>query len=204
MNTNVFLKSVIICVLFLGINSFKSDNALQPFTPEMKNQLSDTELKKVQFYLSDELILKREVSNGEVGVSTGEIQIVGGRYFQIIKIKKLTHGVCLNKLPNNTLRVEGKELQLNAEQLQTYFEHRIEVSFDTTSRTIPFSDYSSGMVPGFMVLAREGDKGKTVTDFDGKPFEILKGWKAKLLVKKQEQGTTGKSKEVLNGRTIDK
>ena len=204
MKTNGFFKPVILCIMFLGINSFKSDNALQLFTPEMKSRLSAVELNKVQFYISDELVLKREINNGEAGVSKGEIQLIGGRYFQIIQIKKLTPGVCLNKLPNNTIHVEGKELHLNAEQLQAYFEHRIGVSFDTTDRTIPFSEYSSGIVPAFMVLAHEADKGKFATDFDGKSFEIIKGWKAKLLVKKQEQGTTGKSKEVLNGRTIDK
>ena len=204
MKPTALFQTVILCIMFLGINSFKSDNALQPFTPEMKRRLSDSELNKVQFYISDELVLKREINNGEAGVSKGEIQLIGDRYFQIIRVKKLTPGICLNRLPDNTIRIEGKEVQLNAAQLQTYFEHRIDVSFDTTNRTICFSEYSAGIVPGFMVLTHETDKGKTATDFDGKPFEIVKGWKAKLLVKQQAQGTTGKSKEVLNGRTIDK
>ncbi len=59
------------------------------------NRWSDSELKKIQFYLSSDIILWRDISRGESVISNGKIKMVDGREVEEVIIKKGTKGAFL-------------------------------------------------------------------------------------------------------------
>lgn len=59
------------------------------------NRWSDSELRKIQFYLSNDIILWRDISRGESVITNGKIKIVDGREVEEVIIKKGTKGAFL-------------------------------------------------------------------------------------------------------------
>ena len=51
------------------------------------------ELKKIQFYLSDDIVLKRKLSGGSSEIVNGKIKIENGEKIQEVVIPKMTPGV---------------------------------------------------------------------------------------------------------------
>ena len=85
--TNLVLLSM------LGVFLFSSCGPkLTPFTQQLydENNWSDDELKRIQFYTSDDIILFRELSRGESEIVSGEIKIRNGRKIDEVVIKKGT------------------------------------------------------------------------------------------------------------------
>lgn len=70
---------------------------LTPFTQRLQdeNKWSESELKSIQFYLSDDLVLSRDVVRGNSEIVSGEIKIVEGRQVEQVYIRKRTPGVIL-------------------------------------------------------------------------------------------------------------
>ncbi len=90
--TNLVLLSI------LGIFIFSSCGPkLTPFTQRLydENNWSDDELKRIQFYTSDDIILFRELTRGESEIISGEIKIRNGRKIDEVVIKKGTPGVLI-------------------------------------------------------------------------------------------------------------
>jgi hypothetical protein len=91
-----FLKNVI-PVLGMVFLLSSCGPTLRPFTEDLYEDYSwsDAELKQIQFYLSDDIILRREASGGSSEISEGEIKIIEGRKLEQVVIKKGTPGVFL-------------------------------------------------------------------------------------------------------------
>ena len=70
---------------------------LTPFTQQLYDEQnwSDDELKRIQFYTSDDIVLFRELSRGESEIVSGEIKIRNGRKVDEVVIRKGTPGVLL-------------------------------------------------------------------------------------------------------------
>jgi hypothetical protein len=70
---------------------------LTPFTQELydKQRWSLSELKKIQFYLSEDVILTRQMTSGESHITDGKIRIENGRRIEEIIIPAYTPGVLL-------------------------------------------------------------------------------------------------------------
>jgi hypothetical protein len=69
---------------------------LTPFSRKIyeNGSFSDENLKKVQFYLSDDLVLTREIENtGEVEIRGGKIKMENGRKVEIVRFEAGTPGV---------------------------------------------------------------------------------------------------------------
>ncbi len=68
---------------------------LTPFTQDLYDEQnwSDAELKRIQFYLSEDIVLRRQISRGSSEISRGEIKIVDGKKVEEIVIKRGTPGV---------------------------------------------------------------------------------------------------------------
>jgi len=56
---------------------------------------NDSELSKIQFYISNDIILWRDVSMGESVINKGKIKMVDGREVEEVIIRKGTPGVYL-------------------------------------------------------------------------------------------------------------
>jgi hypothetical protein len=69
----------------------------KPFTDNLQhaNDWSEAELKHIQFYLSNDIVLRRNLSKGESVIEGGKIRIEEGRRIEEIVIKDGTPGVLL-------------------------------------------------------------------------------------------------------------
>lgn len=84
--------------LILGVFLISSCGPkLTPFTQQLyeEQQWSEEELKRIQFYISEDILLFRELRKGESEIVSGEIKIRNGRKVDEVVIKKGTPGVLL-------------------------------------------------------------------------------------------------------------
>lgn len=82
----------------LGLFLFNSCGPkLTPFTQDLyeEQQWSDDELKRIQFYTSEDIVLYRELTRGESEIVSGEIKIRNGKKVDEVVIKEGTPGVLL-------------------------------------------------------------------------------------------------------------
>lgn len=91
---------------------------LAPFTQDLyqKNKWTENELSKIQFYLSEDVFLTREVGKDTTQIEEGEIKIINGREMEEIVIPKGTPGLFLFSPSANQLAIsfesEGEERYL--------------------------------------------------------------------------------------------
>ncbi|HWB62098.1 MAG TPA: hypothetical protein VG603_01215 [Chitinophagales bacterium] len=83
-------------ILFIAVISMMAScKNLVPYTDAMKNNhgWSDDQVKSIQFYLSHDVILQRELTKGTSEIVQGKIKIVDGKRVDEILIKAGTPGV---------------------------------------------------------------------------------------------------------------
>jgi len=83
--------------LALGLLLTACSPRLSPFTQELveENGWTDADLKQIQFYLSHDVIMRRQLVEGNSTIRGGEIKIVDGRQVEEILIPRGTPGVLL-------------------------------------------------------------------------------------------------------------
>lgn len=59
---------------------------------------------KIQFYISKDLEMRREVSSNNTKITDGKIQYTKGRQIELLNLKELTPGICI-KYTDTTLQV---------------------------------------------------------------------------------------------------
>jgi hypothetical protein len=71
--------------------------SLKPFTQELyqQNQWTERELKGIQFYLSDDIVLTRALSGGTSEIISGKVKVVDGRRVEEVVIPRNTPGVLM-------------------------------------------------------------------------------------------------------------
>ncbi len=96
------------CVIVLLLLSSCSN--LMLFTKETRDNLNKNhqEVSKVQFYNSDKIVLKRNLTKDETQVAKGIIVFENGQYFEEIIIPKNTKGV-VTKKGSEYLRIAFEE-----------------------------------------------------------------------------------------------
>ena len=70
---------------------------LTPLTEGLReeNQWSERDLRKIQFYLSEDIVLSRERSSGSSAISDGKVREVSGRTIEEVVFERGTPGVVL-------------------------------------------------------------------------------------------------------------
>ena len=101
---------LVIGLLFLSACSPK----LSPFSQKLVNQnaWSEDELKEIQFYLSDDIVLRRDFRRGSSKIVSGEIKMVNGRQVEEVRIPEGTPGILLFQPKSNRMAVsfeDGKD-----------------------------------------------------------------------------------------------
>ena len=68
---------------------------LRPFTQDLyeRSGIGEEELRRIQFYLSDDIILRRQLSKGETVVKEGKLKMIDGRRVEEVRIASGTPGV---------------------------------------------------------------------------------------------------------------
>lgn len=99
--------------LFLGFGLLVSScsPSLSPFTQNLyeDNNWSEGELRKIQFYLSDDIVLFRELTGGNSEIIEGEIKVVDGRKRDQITFRRGTPGVFLFSPKSNRFAVSFED-----------------------------------------------------------------------------------------------
>ncbi|MDQ3141497.1 MAG: hypothetical protein M3Q56_04535 [Bacteroidota bacterium] len=82
---------------FLAIVLFSCSPQLTPFSEKLynENKWSDDDLKKIQFYLSEDIVLRRKVDEGQTSIENGKIRTINGEKIEEIIFKRGTPGVFL-------------------------------------------------------------------------------------------------------------
>ena len=84
---------------------------LSPFTQQLydDNNWTDGELKRIQFYLSNDIVLYRELTGGKSEIVQGEIKIVNGRKREQVTFRRGTPGVFLFSPKSNRFAVSFED-----------------------------------------------------------------------------------------------
>lgn len=96
--------SISMVLLALFLNSCKT---YVPFTKQLKakNNWKKEDVKKIQFYLSNTIVLHRQMGESETTIESGKIKIVDGKKVEEIIIKRRTPGVVTNFRENNKMAI---------------------------------------------------------------------------------------------------
>lgn len=123
---------------------------LSPFTQQLydSNNWTEDDLRQVQFYLSDDVVLRREATSGNSRIEGGEIKMVDGRKVEEIVIRKKTPGV-LVFMPK---------------------EKRFAVSFETSDDRFLMFGPNPKAGNRYILLASEWKRNRGKVTYDGKPF----------------------------------
>jgi len=114
------MKSLSQLALFavIAISLSSCGTTLTPFTQELyeQNEWTEDELRQIQFYLSEDVVLKREIGKDTTKIQSGEIEILNEKEYEEIKIQKGTPGVYLFSPEDNAFAIsfesEGEERYL--------------------------------------------------------------------------------------------
>ncbi len=178
----------ILPIVLLGILLSSCSPKLTPFTENLyeENGWSERELKKIQFYVSKDIVLRRQASKGTSKIERGEIKIVDGKRVEEIVIRKGTPGVFLFQ-PR---------------------EERFAISFESTESEDPYLIFGpSKKARGRYVLrAKDWDNGRRggKITYDGKTFYTpTESAYAVLMVDLKRIRDTKVKSRTAGGRKID-
>ena len=158
---------------------------LTPFTQDLydENGWTDNDLERIQFYLSEDIILRRGVNEGSSTISSGKIKIVNGKKIEETIIRKGTPGVFLFR-PK---------------------EDRFAISFETGDKRSLIFGPSKRNDDKYTLRAAEWDKekGQGEISYNGeKYYTPTKSAYAALMVDLKKAGKTIKKSRTAKGRTI--
>ena len=173
-------------LLVVGLFAFSSCSPrLTPFSQDLyyENDWTDNDLKRIQFYLSEDIILRRGVSEGSSTISSGKIKIVNGKKIEETKIKKGTSGVFLFR-PKDDL---------------------FAVSFESGDRSYLIFGPSAKKEGMYTLRAAEWDKDKgqgEITYNGEKYYTPSKSAYATLMVDLKKAGSSTVKSRTAKGRTV--
>jgi hypothetical protein len=91
--------------------SVRCSPQLQPFTANTLQEVNNSEenLKKIQFYLSEDVVIYRDVTRQNGDIIAGKIKIVQGREVEEVRIPKGTPGVFLFRVKDKNFAISFDE-----------------------------------------------------------------------------------------------
>lgn len=161
-----------------------SCNPLSPFTQRIYDQYdwSEEDLKKVQFYVSDNIVLKRQVRDGDAKINSGKIRLVDGKKIEEVIVEKGTPGVLIY-LPKGD---------------------RFAVSFDEDDKKYLMFGPNSKQGGKYVLLANEWKKNYGSVSYDGKVYRTdSESAYATLMVDLRAAKKVSIKREKATGRKID-
>jgi len=140
-----------ICLLALMSCLFNCSPRLSPFTQELQeeNNWSEADLKKIQFYVSQDIRLYRDFQTGQSKIEDGKVRMVNGRKVEEIIISSGTPGVMV----------------LNPKS------DRIAISFEDGKGKYLMFGPNPKFGDKYVLLAKEWKKSGGTITYDGRPFK---------------------------------
>lgn len=157
---------------------------LTPFTQKIYDEFDWTEsdLKKVQFYVSQDIILKRQIRDGDAKIKGGKINVVDGKRIEEVTISRGTPGLLLY-LPKD---------------------QRFAVSFDEDDNKYLMFGPNKKLGGKYVLLANDWDKTSGQVSYDGKIYRTSsESAYAALMVDLKAARKVSINREKATGRKID-
>jgi len=143
---------------------------------------SEQELKDIQFYTSDNIVLRRQVSSGQSKIVDGEIKMVNGRKVEEIIIKKGTPGVFVRKTSDKNLAI----------------------SFESGKDKFLIFGPNQKIGGRYALKAKDWEKNRGKIPYAGKTFTItVVGDVPQLQVDLSNQSKTTRKSRVAKGRKVN-
>lgn len=183
---DLFLKNhvmrPIITLFIAGIALLSScSESLSPYTSSVQKSanLGETELKQIQFYLSDDIVLQRNLGSSETTISGGELKVVNGKQVEEVRIAAGTPGVVIG--------MEGNMLL---------------VSFDTDGSFLRFGP-NAGIGGRYTVMATDWDGSVGSVMYGAEKFWVVGQSKyAHLLLDMERVNSVTIERKEASGRTL--
>jgi hypothetical protein len=161
-------------------------NDYVPFTKDLYNKLlaNRIDLKKVQFFIDQELVFTRGVDNGKVEVSNGVIKFINGKYVNEIVLPIYTPGVCE--------LVEGDGLR---------------ISFEKGGQAFKFLNSRQYSPDYFVFTGSNWKDGSCEVDYDGNKYRVNCGTcssaaDAKLVVRQSDIDNNERKSKQMGGNKV--
>lgn len=104
------IKYISLAILLVGVSA--CGPRLRPFTDRMyvNSGFSENELKRIQFYVSNDIVLQRRVDGTKARIESGKIKVIDGAQYEEIIIRRNTPGVFAFQADGEDIAVsfEGK------------------------------------------------------------------------------------------------
>jgi len=185
------LSSVLVASL-LGIlsgcsSSRKMSRDYVPFTSQLKHRLErdSIDIKKVQFYIDQKLILSRYLDDEKAQVTSGKVRLENGKYINEVIVPPFTPGVC-EDIQNGNLMI----------------------SFEKGSSDMGFGLGSGYTANTYVLYGYDWRNGTAVVNFDNKKFRVRCATctdvaMTRLLIKKNVVDKVEKKTHVLSGNKVE-
>lgn len=167
----------------IAITASSCGPRLSYFTKRLydEGQFTESELKDIQFYLSSDIVLRRQIRNGSTRVVAGEIKMIGGRKVEEVVIRKGTPGVMV---------YHPKE-------------DRFGISFENGDRFLMFGPNPKAG-NRYVLLAAEWKRRTGKVTYDGRQYSVdANDALASLMVDLKKVRKVSVRSRVARGRTID-
>lgn len=182
------------CLLLLGMtmtgcSSSKVSRAnLVPFTKDLRQKLEkeNIDLKQVQFYIDQKLILDRNLGDQKIQVTSGVVKLENGKYINQVIVPAFTPGICESEA--------GDKLM---------------ISFEKGNNNLPFGPGSGYTFNEYSLYGTEWRNGTTAVTYDSNKFRARCGTcqdvaSVTLLVRKSILDKVERKSRTLKGRTVGK
>jgi len=177
------MKSTLTLSAFLMLFFASCSYYLSPYTSKIQREtnLSEEQLKKIQFYLEGDIVIYRALGTSETQITGGEIKIVNGEKVEEVVIASGTPGVIIGT------QESGKLL----------------VSFESDGSYLlfgPNGDYGGK----YTMMAKEWEGRAGIVDYAGKEYKSTpESIYAYLTVNMEEVNNSTVESKQASGRTID-
>ncbi|MDR3712949.1 MAG: hypothetical protein P4L51_09060 [Puia sp.] len=172
--------------LFSCSSSKKMSARFVPFTASLKSRLErdSIDLKQVQFYVDQKIILSRYLGSQKAEVTSGVVKFENGQYMNEVIVPAFTPGLC-----------------------EDIVNGRLMISFEKGNNNIAFGLGSGYTAGNYVIYGTDWKNGTTAVTFDSNKFRARCGScsdvaSAMLVVKKSEIDKMQKKTRTVKGRKI--
>jgi hypothetical protein len=172
--------------LFSCSSSRVSRQSLTPFTKDLRLKLEkeNIDLKQVQFYTDQKVVLSRNLGDQKIGVTSGVVRLESGKYVNEVIIPAFTPGVCES--------TEGDKLM---------------ISFEKGNNNLAFGPGSGYTFNEYSLYGTEWRNGTAAVTYDSNKFRARCGScqdiaSITLLIRKKELDKIEHKSRTLKGRTV--
>ena len=169
-------------------SSKMSRNNFVPFTKDLKQKLEkeNIDLKQVQFYVDQKLILNRNLGDQKLAVSSGIVKMENGKYVNEVIVPSFTPGV-----------FEGSEGE------------RLLINFEKGNNNLAFGPGSGYTFNDYVLYGTEWKNGTCAVTYDSNKFRARCGTcqdvaSATLVIRKKVADKWERKSRTLKGRTVGK